>query len=988
MFLKRILILILLFIGVGCKVVQQPAGNAEHQPESSSTMRPDKASHTHTDHDHDHDHETEDKAQPADMASDKTDSISHPDEARTALMPTDSLQTPADSALLADINERLSEASMITDTVPKKKGMLEAVVKYEAEDSVIWTAGNIAYLYGKGDVQYQNMKLESEVIRMSIDSSLLYATFGVDSLGDEYGFPKLTEGDRDMEARHMNYNFKTQHAYAINVVTREGEGFVLSDQAKKMDDNTMFMQKGKYTTCDDPEPHFYIHLTKGKVRTGKDITTGPVFLVIEDVPLPLALPFAFFPFTSTYSSGIIMPSYGDELDRGFFLRDGGYYFAVSDYFDLRLTGEIFTKGSWGLNGASSYRKRYKYNGNVNVSYLKTIRGDKDLDYSESTDFKLAWSHTQDPKANPFRTFSARVDFSLGNYDRNNLNSLYSPASSQNNKGSSVSLSQRFPNSPWSLSATMTINQRSQDSSISVTLPNMTLTMSRIYPLKRKNAIGKDRWYEKISMSYNGSLQNSINTHEDKIFKSNLIKDWKNGMQHQIPISATYSLFNYINVSPSVNYSERWLTTKVDQQYDQKQRRLVPIDTTYGFYRVYNYSASISAQTTIYGIFTPIKMFQKYVNTIRHRMEPSVSFSYNPDFGDPKYGYHRYYTTTYINGFGEYETASGHYTPYEYAPGIGKSGSINLSVANNIEAKIPDVREESGLRKISLIDNLAFSTSYNMAVDTIKWNNLNTNLRLKIMKQTLNLNAVFDVYTYDYTERTSGNVTSVNAFRVNKLRIKEGKGIGRLQSTGTSFSYTLNNETFKKLFGRGDDEKSRKKTKTNTFDDDDMMNPDDPYDTDDPFQTEEPLSRDNSGSRLSKKKETVGEYDVDGYYNSSIPWSLSMNFNLNVGYDNTKFNTQKKEYEYKITPTFSFSGNIQPTKNWRLTFSSSYDFDQKKIAQMTCNISRQMHCFQMTISLIPIGNYKSYSFTIAASASMLKDLKYDQRSAPSYRNLWP
>ncbi|MDR0573935.1 MAG: LPS-assembly protein LptD [Tannerella sp.] len=1048
--MKRILLYMLLLIGAGCKVTQPPVSKAEPQPDSSPKTKSVKVSYitdslkstgknavisstdTFAAKTDTSAAKTDTFAAETDTSAAKTDSLisvmnsliteDHAsadtgikaaaqkdslfrhsdmsseerrltgpttDEIPPGVLQTDSLTTLLDSmtTLLDSMtpanNSELATDSLATDSVPVKKGALEATVDYEANDSIVWTAGNMAYLYGEGDVKYQDIELKAEIIQMSMDSSLLYAVHGVDSLGDEFGHPVFSEGEQNLEAKEMHYNFRTGKASARYVVTEQGEGYVTADVTKKMADDVMYMEGGKYTACEEHDhPHYYIHMTKAKVRPGKDIVTGPAYLVIEDVPLfPLVLPFAFFPFTDSYSSGILMPTYGDEMNRGFFLRDGGYYFALSDYYDLALTGEYYTKGTWGVSGKTSYRKRYKYSGSASFSYLTTITGDKGLDdYQKRKDFSIKISHSQDPKANPFRTISANVDFSSSSYDRNQQTNIAN--ATQNNKGSSVSLSQRFPNSPFSLSAAMNINQRSQDSSISVTLPDMTLSMTRIYPLKRKNAIGKERWYEKISLSYNAQLRNSISTKEDLLLKSNIVKDWNNGMQHRSDINATYNILDHINISPNISYTERWYTHEIKQSYDPNIRRLTPTDTTYGFYRIYNYSASVSASTTLYGEFIPWKPFRRYVTKIRHRMDPSISFSAVPDFGDPKYGYYNYYT--YINGLGASpDTISGYYSPFAGqlfgVPGQGKSGSISFSIDNNVEAKVRSADEPSGEKKISIIDKLAGSMTYNLVADSCNWSDLNTSMRLKITKSyTLNLNAMFDTYAYGYNEKTG------QAYKINKPRWTVGKGIGRLRSTGTSFSYTFNNDTFKKLFGGGDESK-----KNNRSTDDDMTGEDELYDPDDPYAPEEETAaetkNDKKGSLFDKKKQNDGDYDYDGYYKVNIPWSFSFNYNLSVGYD--KFNPVKMEYNYKFVHALSFNGSIQPTKNWRINFNATYDVENHKVSYATCNISRTMHCWQMSASIIPIGPYKSYSFSISANASMLKDLKYDQSSGRNSGQAW-
>ena len=984
--MKRVLIYIALLFGVGCKVSQPTGNSTEQQTEASDAMSPERSLIIATDS-----IQTDERTKEEFSIS---DDIQYPDSLDSTRedpvtgewTPTDSLSLYPDSVLLLN-NE--------ADTLPKKKGSLEAIVDFTSNDSMFFSVtDNTAYLYGAGNVKYESIELKSEYIQMDMGSSVLFATFGIDSFKHEFGLPVFSDGTQPpMEAKEMSYNFKTGYATSKHIVTKQGEGNIIADFAKKMPNDVLNMAGGKYTTCDEIEhPHFYFFMSKAKVRPGKDIVSGPLWLVIEDVPLfPVVLPFAFFPFTDTYSSGIIMPTYGDEMNRGYYIRNGGYYWAAHDNFDLAVTGEVYTKGSWGITGQTSYKKRYKYSGNISVSHLTTITGDKGLDdYSKQTDFSIKISHSQDPKANPFQTVSASVDYSSSSYNRNQLNTLYTPAATQNNKGSSVSYSRKFPNSPFNLTAALNINQRSQDSTVSVTLPDMTLSMARIYPLKRKNAIGKDRWYEKISINYNAQMRNYISTKENLLFQSNFIKDWNNGIQHKSDINATYSFFDVINLSPNFSYTERWYTHRVEQAYDPGLKRLASSDTIYGFNRVYNYSGSVSASTTLYGFYKPWKPFQKYVKEIRHKMDPSLSFSATPDFGDPKYGFYNAYS--YINGAnislgGRPDTLSYVYSPFAGqlfgVPGTGKSGSLSFSVSNNIEAKIADKNDPSGVRKISLIDNLSGSLGYNFAADSIKWTNLNTSMRVKLSKSyTLNLNAVFDTYLYEYDENAN------RLYQINKTRFEGGKGlgrIGRLTSTGTSYSYTFNNDTFKKWFGGRDEGNSNGNART----DNNGLNEDE-YDPNNEHEHPEMQTETNNntrGGRSNRNKQTTGDYDSDGYYKANVPWSFSVNYNLAVGYDRQKINPVKKEYDYQFTHALSFNGNLQPTKNWRITFNATYDFKEKKISYATCNISRAMHCWQMSASIIPIGPYKSYSFSISANASMLKDLKYDQRSSPYNNQTW-
>ncbi|OAV73423.1 Organic solvent tolerance protein OstA [Bacteroidales bacterium Barb6] len=882
----------------------------------------------------------------------------------------------------AESDSTAARDTMAQDTAAVQKSTLEAPVAYQATDSIVMTAGNWAYLYGNGNVKYQQIELQSEHITISMDNSLVYATFGLDTAGQEFGYPLFKQGEEAYESKTMRYNFKTQKGFSTGSITQQGEGFVTANYTKKMADDILNMADGKYTTCDDHDhPHFYIKLSKAKVRPRKNIVTGPVYLVIEDVPLPVGLPFAFFPFSSEYSSGILMPTYGDESTRGFNLRDGGYYFALSDYMDLAVTGEIYSKGSWGLAAKSGYRKRYKYSGNFNASYLVTKTSDKGLpDYSASKDFKIQWSHSQDAKANPFRSFSASVNFATSSYDRNNTGSYYPGGAggyadaTQNNKGSSVSVTQRFPNSPFSLSGTMNINQRSRDSAIAVTLPDVTLTLTRIFPFKRKNGVGKDRWYEKISMSYTGYLRNSIDTKESLLFKSDLVKDWKNAMQHTIPVSATFNVFQYLNLTASANYKERWYTSKIEQEYDPARRMAMPSDTTYGFYRLYDYNASLSAATTVYGDFIFLPFLQKLtkIKQIRHRLEPSVSLSASPDFGSSYFGFYNTYSYTGTDG----REITQVYSPFQHnqfgVPGQGKSGSVNFSLDNVVEAKIISDKDSTGERKISLIDKLSAGMSYNMAADSFQWSDMNVGLRLKFSRAyTLSLNGTFDTYTY----RIVGEDNNRRLERQSIPRWQAGKGFGRLMSTGTSFSYTFNNETFNKWLGK--DKKDNKNADANAK----TPDPDDPFaEEDGQYDDEKPSA---SGGRLLGAKQEKGEADADGYLNTAIPWSLSFSYSMRLAYDRQKIDFERREYKYAVTHSLSFNGDLQPTKNWHFNFNATYDFDTRRISYMTCNITRDLHCFQMSGSFVPVGPYKSYSFAVSVSSSLLKDLKYNQTS--NYRD---
>lgn len=856
--------------------------------------------------------------------------------------------------------DSLLNDSLANDSVPKKKKSgLTSVVDYKANDSIVFTNGNEVYMYGKGIVQFEGMELNADQIEMNMDSSQVYAVGRPDTVGDIVGRPVFKDKSGEYESETMHYNFKTKKGYITNIVTQQGEGYLTGGKTKKMDNDEFYMKDGKYTTCDNHEhPHFYLQLTQAKVRPKKNIVTGPAYMVLADVPLPLAIPFGFFPFTEKYSSGIIMPTFGDELERGYYLRDGGYYFAINDYVDLALTGEIYTKGSWGVNAKSAYIKRYKYSGNVDLSFITTITGDKGLpDYSKMKNFKVAWTHTQDTKNNPNMSLSASVNYTTSGYTRNDLNSYYNAnAFTENTKSSTVNMTYRVPNSPWSFSATANVTQRTQDSTLNVSFPNLTISMGQVYPFKRKTVVGNECWYERIQLSYSGRFQNSILTKQDQILKSNLIKDWRNGMYHNIPISATFNLFKYLNLTASFNFTDRMYSNKVMQDWDTQQARVVR-DTVYGFYNVYNYYGSLSADTKLYGFYTPWKIFGDKVQAIRHIFTPSVSFSAAPDFSASRYGFWDSYS--YVNEMGE--TVTTKYSPF--SNGVygtvsqGRQGTVSFSVSNNLEMKVKSDRDSTGVRKISLIENLSANMSYNMAADSMKWSNLNTSILIKLTKNfNLQMSAVWDTYTYQLDRYG-------NPVRVNKPRWTVGKGLGRLSSTGTSFSYTFNNDTFKK--------KDKDSNSKNTQQPRQQPNalPTDPNSTDE--------EEDSSGS------DSDVQFGPDGYSIWEIPWSLSINYSVNYGYGT--FNKKKMEYNGRFTQNLSLSGNINLTKNWSFNFSASYDFDAKKIAYMNCNITRDMHCWSMSASFVPVGPYKSYNFHISVKSSLLQDLKYDKRGN-SYNSL--
>ena len=863
-------------------------------------------------------------------------------------------------------NKAIDDSIRADSMMRARSNGIDAPVKYSAEDSLVYDAeSGTAYLYGNSKVDYENMKLTSDKVHMNLDKSTVRATGTVDSTaeGGIKGKPVFTMGKDEYKSDTMAFNFKSKKGLIKGVYTEQQDGFLSGEVGKRDSTGSIYLQHGRYTTCDKPHPDFYIALSRAKVRPGKDVVFGPAYLVVADVPLPLAIPYGFFPFSKKYSSGFIMPSYGDESDRGFYLRDGGYYFAISDKWDLKLLGEIYTKGSWGVSAASNYRKRYRYSGSFLFSYQDSKTGDKGLpDFAEQESFKIQWNHRQDPKANPYSSLAASVNFATSSYERNNLNSMYNPQTlTQSTRTSSVSWSTGFSSIGLSLSATTNLSQNMRGSSIQITLPDLNISLSRFYPFKRKHLVGKERWYEKISMSYTGQLANSISTKEDKLLHSNLIKDWKNAFQHTIPVQANFTLFNYINVTPSFNFTDRMYSKKVTRGWDNTLQKEVVRDTIYGFHNVYNWSMNVGASTKLYGFWVPNrKLFGDKIQAIRHVITPQVSFSYSPNFGARRYGYYDSY---------QYTDASGNvklveYSPYQdelySVPGKYKTEMISWDVSNNIEMKIKSDKDTTGYKKISIIDELGASMSYNAAADYHRWSDLSMRLRLKWWKNyTFSMNAQFATYAYELDANGKPYVGNHTEWGYGRLP--------RFQGMSQNFSFTLNPEKLKKWFGRKDDK-----------DDDKVSVDSDGPDTNIESNMDDDLEKGKYAAK--KKRGNIAETDDDGYMSFNMPWSLTIGYGITMR-ENTagRFNTKTMRYPYKFTQTLNFSGNIRISDGWNINFSSGYDFENHAMSMTTASLSRDLHCFNMSASVV-LAPYTSYNFTFRCNAATLTDaLKYDKRS---------
>jgi hypothetical protein len=909
---------------------------------------------------------------PIDTAAvDSLDSIAPMDSVLADTVGMDSLQ------LLIWKRNKAIDDSLYADSLNRqRKNGIDAPVTYSAEDSMTYEASTgLARLYGKSHVTYENMDLESDQIFMSMDSSLVHATGSRDTSGQKFGTPVFKMGNDTYETDTMAFNFKTKKGLINNAYTQQDDGFMTSEISKRGANGDMFLYHGRYTTCDLPHPDFYFAMSRAKVRPGKDVVFGPTYLVVADVPLPLAVPYGFFPFTKSYSSGFIMPTYGDETSRGFYLRDGGYYFAINDKMDLKLLGEIYTKGSWGIKAASNYRKRYKYSGSFLFDYQTTINGEKNMpDYTKSTSFKLQWSHNQDAKAVPYRTLRASVNYASSSFEQNDLGSMYNPqARTQTTRTSSISMGFTFSNIGLNVSTDVNATQNMRDSTVTLTLPNVTISMSKRYPFKRKKKVGDDRWYEKISFTYTGHFENRISTKEEKLFKSSLAKDWKNGFSHAIKTDFSFSVLKYLNLTAAFNFNDKMLTQKFSRSWDiDKQKEIV--DTLTGFYNIYDWNTSLSATTRLYGFYIPNrKIFGSRIDRIRHVFTPTVSFSYTPSYGG---GSRSSYYDTYLKTDKDGNVSLVEYSPYTGTmfspPGKNMSGSIAMSISNNVEMKWRN--KEDSLIKISLIDELSANMSYDIAAKEKPWSDLNTNIRLKFGKNTtFNLNARFATYAYE------ADSVGARPYVGNRTEYSKGR-FGRFQGMSKNLSYTLDNKKVMNFINWITGKKTDKDK------DKDDKGKKEEYDTGVDTNIDPDMEAAKHGA--SKKEAGMAETDEDGYMKFSIPWTFTIGYGITMR-ENTsgRFNYNTMRYPYKFTQNMNFAGSVRLADGWNISFSSGYDFENKKISMTTASLSRDLHCFNMSCSLV-LAPYTSYNFSFRCNAATLTDaLKYDKRSSYSNAVQW-
>lgn len=816
----------------------------------------------------------------------------------------------------------------------QRKSFLDDVISGKNQDSLVYDLRNkTVYIYEKGDVDYQDKNLKADFMKINMDDKIIFAYGREDTTTKTNTRPEFTDGGSTYQMDTITYNIATEKARIKGVTTQDGEGYLKGSRVKKMPDNTINIANGKYTTCDLDHPHFYLAMTKAKTIPGKKVIVGPSYLVMEDVPIYfLGLPFGFFPTMSGRHSGFIMPTWGEEAIKGFFLRDAGYYFAFNDYMDMTVQGGFYTLGSWQASLASRYVKRYKYRGGLNFYFSKDIIGERDEpDYVNMNNFNLQWTHQQDAKFRPNSTFSASVNFSTSGYSKYGAQTINDYLNTQTN--SSISYSKSWAGTPFSLSTNMQHSQNSQDTTVSLSFPNVVFSVSRVYPFRRKEAVGKQRWYEKISFTYTGTLGNNVKVKERDLFTDRMFKQMKNGVNHNIPISTSLNLLNYINVSPSANYQERWYFRKIDKEWDPVSRSVVNGDTTTGFYRLYDYSFSVSATTKLYGTY----QFKKTaaVQAFRHTLTPTISFNYRPDFGAAKYGYYKYVQSDTLGNMRRY-------SPFEEGlygvPSAGRSAGISFGLTQTLEMKVRSNKDTSGFRKIKLIDNFSITSSYNFLADSLNLAPFSINLRTNLFKNVgLNVNATLDPYQID-----------ANGRKVNKFMLRKGK-LGRLTSVSTSFGSSFNSKNLGSSSPAAINDINSGTTEVPPEYTDMFTQPG--YNQIDPFTRRQMMSA--------------------TYYDFSIPWNFGFNYS---------FSYTKPGLQANIVQTLGFNGSVNLTPKWGVTFNGGYDFGSKKITPGTFTLTRDLHCWQMSFNWVPIGFRKSWSFTINVKASMLKDLKYDRNSS--------
>jgi lipopolysaccharide assembly outer membrane protein LptD (OstA) len=831
------------------------------------------------------------------------------------------------------------------DSVRKSSNRIETKVVYNAQDSIVLSRDQKkVYLYNKAKIEYGDVLLEADFIEYDQEENVVFARGVEDSTGTLIGKPVFKEKNEQFEAKTIKYNFKTKKGYIQEVFTEEEQGYLHSEITKKLDNNNFLMKKGKYTTCDNPEhPHFYLSMSKAKVIPGEKIISGYSYLVLEDLPLYfVGIPFGFFPSQKEQASGIIIPSYGEDNSLGFFLRDGGYYFGINDKMDLSLTGGFYSLGTWGADINYRFKKRYKFNSNFSASYKETVKSEQGLpDYFKSNDFQIRWTHSQDPKANPTSSFNANVNFSSSSYDQ--IHSRNIENRNRNTKSSSISYSKNWPGTPFRLNANFRGSQNSKNKSVDLTLPVITFDMNRQYPFRRKNASGKSRWYEDIEVQYSSKLENKLSTTDSLLFTETKFTDFKNGFQHNIPVSTNFKLLKHFNLSPRLEYTgilypnyikRHWDPNYYNEASDTYGKVITDTISEIRYAQLFEPSVSLSVGPNIYGMFMS-KNPEARIIALRHVLTPSASISYRPDLGN---WVSQYYDSYQIFQGGEYKEVE--YSKfdnglYRFPAAPGQSGIVSLGLNNNLEMKVRSDKDTSeNVKKIKILESLKFSSGYDIFADSLKWNPITISGRTSILENKVKINFGATVDPYAINEQG----TVYNAFEWKK----NGK-IGRLTRADFNLDFSF------KSSQKDQQNSSSAGGEQSMYDEDYYRNPE-----------------------MAEYREQMTTYvDFD------IPWNFSANY---------KFTYSKPKHESAITQTLSLSGNFSLTPKWKISFRTNYDITENELSTTSINIHRDLHCWEMTFNWVPVGRYQSYNFQINVKASTLRDFLKVPKRKSWYDNL--
>lgn len=826
----------------------------------------------------------------------------------------------------------------LQDTTKKKGNGLQAEVSIIAVDSQkSEVAKNISHLYRGAKVKYQDFELSADYIRLDRNQKKIFASGIYDKSGKYVGRPIVImgNGESPKTVDSLYYDYEKQEGNTYGIMTEVDGGFIQANIVRKNIYDEMSIYKGLYSTCNLPYPHthFGIHISKGIV-TKNQIISGPAYLVVMGVPMPVAFPFAFFPKPDKRASGFLFPSFGEDYTRGFSMRDIGWYLAFNDYWDSEIRGSLYSKGSWEASINTRYTVNYKFNGGFNIRYANTKVGVEGTDnYGSNKDFNVTWNHTQRQEANPGTSFSASVNFGTASYFQNTgtgSNQTTYQNLAQNRMGSSISYGKVFADGKVNLTASLTHSQNMADRTIQLSLPNISLNVSSFNPFDSKDRVGEQKWYQRINVGYSFQAQNTVSTADSLLFSSGGFKRFQNGFQHNIPVSLSLNAFKYFQFNTSVNYTERWYLQSTRQRIDNtpsgyKQR----LDTLQGFNRAYDYSISTGLSTKIYGMYPKIGK----IEAIRHVVTPSINFNYRPDFSDPRYGFYQHYNDQYGNRNVYSIFAQGIYG----SPSAGKSAGIGFSIDNNIEAKVKSKSDttDGGFKKIPILQGLTFSGNYNFVADSLKLSPITFSGRTAFFDQKMNVNfnGTFDPYTIDD-----------NGVRINRYAIKDGS-LARLTNFGLSFDYSLNPKAAK--------------SRNNNIDS---------------------LRKEMSGAGMTPEQAQALariSSDPNAFVDFNIPWNLAASFSFNMS---KFFNASTRRMDNQITSTLNLHGDFSVTPKWKVTFQSGYDFKQKEVVMTSFNIYRDLHCWDMSFGWMPFGRYRSYNVTIRAKASILQDLKLTKRAS--------